>query len=460
MSVSAAAVSERRGRPGRAASRAAAGKTGVLRRDPRVRVFEDMDDADFFSDRVQHLYLYNVISTESVTRLKAQIRAANRDRASDGDGERARERVRSAPKPIVVHVNSMGGSMSAGITMMSVLAESQLPICVLVDGVSASAATYMSLLAPYRVMTAHSVTLVHEWRTIGAYDENRASDIRFFLENTSEMQDTIVKLMLGRTRATRAQLVELMSRDKYLDAAACKALGFVDRVVAPWARARPAAAPNANANVNANVNAGALASTPSDVRALLRRPDANHVQVGLLEGEDIDSGDVLTKQGYGLSNVLLLDRLLETDPRSRALLRPVVVHFSSVDNDASTAVDVWRHVFPMVARLGALASPVVGVIDNQVQLHGLLPLLFCSRRVMYESARVVMHIMYAVQKFWMLQDIVDNTHLLLGQVRAVLRERTRLPAEIIDNLHRRRTVLSAADCLRYGVVDVVLPVLE
>lgn len=407
--------------------------TRTIRSSASTDVFARMADQDFYSDKVQHIYLYNEINAESVTQLKSQVRAANRDRTARSNGS---SQLRVAPKPIVVHINSNGGDVTAGLTMISVLSESMLPICVLVDGMSASAATFISLLAPYRVMTALAVCLIHEWHMIGVGGEySRRSDIEAMLASSSKNDEMLNRLIMSRVKASRAEIDALMLRDKFLDAATCSKMGFVDRIIAPWA-AVPRRSPGG--------------MSVSDMMMLLRRPDANHIQLGPLEGSDADG----TQKGYGLDNVLLLDKILASD--SVLELRPVVLHISHMSE--SLFGNAWMQLFPTLARIGAMRTPVIGVMDSQLSIHEVLPILFCRHRAMYETATLVLHIMYDVRRSWMLQDIIDNTQLLLTQVRAVLREHTRLPASIIDNIHRQRLTLTAAECLRYGIVDTVLPV--
>ena len=72
---------------------------------------------------------------------------------------------------------------------------------------------------------------------------------------------------------------------------------------------------------------------------------------------------------------------------------------------------------------------------------------------MYRHAGVVVHMVYKKGFGWMLRDMVANTDTMLSTIRKVLRERTRLPHEMIDAIDRQRFYLSAEDCLRHGLVD-------
>lgn len=398
----------------------------------RSDMFEALRDEDFFSTKVQHLYMYDDISAASVALLKQQIRAANQDKNATASAG-SPQSIRSAPRPIVIHVNSRGGSVYASLTMTSVFSESLLPICVMIDGISASAATMLSLLAPYRVMTPYATCLVHEWSfSSGDEDEiTKRSDWEFFMRHMAALDERVDRLMLQRSRVSRAQLAELMSRDKLLDAEECLRLGFVDRVLRP--------------------DPSTESQKPRiDTRSLLKQPEANHMH--LTSDPTPVSGAVASPP----LAVLTLDRFLQSGGNAGATARPLILHCSATDEPSN----LNAYVYPTIARLGALRATTVGVVDTVVDIYDFLPVLFCDRRVMYDNAQVHVHLMYFVNRSWMLRDIVHNTTVSLEIVRGILRSRTKLPAAVIRDLDRKRVALDAKQCLRYGLVDVVIPTIE
>lgn len=430
-----------------------------------------MSDADFFSGRVQHIYFYGPVTSESVLSLKQAVREANRDvvepplsplpplpaskgaKAPGGAPPPPADPVFRAPLPIVVHVNSRGGSVSASITMSSVFAESRLPVCVLVDGMSASAATVLSMLAPYRVLTPDSICLVHEWSMDGKPSEmrTRRSDWSFFLETAAITDAQMKKLLLQRSRVTGEELEKLQQRDLLLDAPTCVRLGFADRILFRRPLSKSVAAKSKS-------RARGTPSSGSEIRDLLRRREVNHVTLGSTMGPSERAADEESPEPPG-APILELDRILATPGPL-----PIVLHFSAgtyTDDalDLSRLSGLFLLNSPLVARLRAAAAAgvdVIGVVDTVVDLTSVLPMLHCKTRVMYESASVVMHLVYRVFRYSMMQDIVDNTTTTLEAVKRTLRERTRLPKDMIDNLHRTRVTLDARQCLEYGLVDHIL----
>ena len=103
------------------------------------RFWDALPDADFFGPKVRHVYMYSSVSTGSALALRDEL-TCSKDR-----------------RPIVVHVHSYGGDMDAENWILSMFDRVCVPLCVMVDGVSASAATILSVLAPYRVVTPLSL---------------------------------------------------------------------------------------------------------------------------------------------------------------------------------------------------------------------------------------------------------------------------------------------------------------
>ena len=360
---------------------------------------------------LQHVYMYGRVSQDSLRKLRADIDAACRGGVDDAGNE-------VAPRPIVLHINSPGGNAMAGISMMSVFSETRVPICACVDGISASAATFLSVLAPYRVMAAGATCLVHDY---ASFMLGKREDLLFEVSVVGEaLTDTIKRMYLRRSRLTPSQLDELMQRDLLLDAGRCLRSGLCDRVL----EAQPSAA------------ARKAPSLPLAVA--LRKTNLNHVR--------FECGDV---DDYALGVAQRLDALLGAQ-----MLKPVVLHADGM----ACLGSVTDHVVPTAQRVACLSSltETYGVIDTHVDLVNVLPLLHCRQRVMYSHAAVRVHMVYEQGFGWMLRDAVANTDLMLDLVRTMLRARTHAPAELVDGLDRRRFLLSAADCLRYGLVDTVI----
>lgn len=353
---------------------------------------------------VQHVYMYGPVSAESLRELRMDIDQACRGTV-DMSGKEA------APRPIVLHINSPGGDAFSGISMMSIFNESRVPICACVDGISASAATFLSVLAPYRVFAEGAVCLVHDY---ASFEFGKREDLIFSVTVENEMlTNTIKKMYLRHSRMKPEQLDQLMKRDLLLDADQCVKMGLCERVL--------------------KVKGSKLQQAPLPLAVALRKTNLNHVR--------------FVCNSLGISQQL--DELIGTNS-----LKPVVLHADGM----ACIYSVLDHVTPIAQRISSLSAVThtYGVIDTHVDITNVLPLLLCRHRVMYSHAAVRVHLVYSGAWAWTIRDAMANTELMIDRVRSMLREHTKVPADILDGLDRQRYMLTAADCLKYGIVHTVI----
>jgi len=127
--------------------------------------FNKLNDNDFFSDKLTHIYFNGRVNDSSVDKLFNDIREANNIKEEKG--------IQIKPKPILIHINSIGGSVYDGIRFLSVFKISSVPIATIIDNYSFSAATFLSIHSPYRVMTKNSFCLIHNYSYSGIIRYNR-----------------------------------------------------------------------------------------------------------------------------------------------------------------------------------------------------------------------------------------------------------------------------------------------
>ena len=408
--------------------------------------FGSMKDLDFFSNRVTHLYFYGPVSRESVLALKDQIREANRREATPDQIESAKGKGQKTPLPIVVHVNSFGGSSHAMQTIFSAFLESKMPICAIVDGVSASASTMLSAGAPYRVVVPSSASLFHEWSmSFNVDDSIRKPDLEMVLEEMA-LHDKgyygVIQNKIGR-KMSKKELELLVKRDLFLSAKQCLQKGFADRIL-NFGRTKTAKD----------------RITPNDVRSLLRDADATHVTVAPRKEEDEESDEDNVLNGLVDPVVLELDRVMQTN-RSKVPALPIVIHFNQGYMEGirrQMTHKFYGDTVPVLTRVRAAAAlgTVVGVVDSIIDVVSAIPFLYCNVRAMYESAIFVIHVVYGRSDSAMFDDLIENTKGTLSELKRILTERTKLPKKIVEEMHRTRIVMNAKKCLEYGIVDVLI----
>ena len=179
-----------------------------------------LKDEDFFGPSVTHLYFYGVVTVETVQTLRSQVFDATKTRTEN--------RVNTDPRPIVVHVHSAGGDMRGIALFAAMMDHVTVPLCVLVDGKSASAATALSVMAPYRVATEYSMTMIHDY---AGHKEGPRDLIMTLTDRAEQFRDHLKAMYLHNTSLDPDELEDLLHRDIYLDAKACLSKGVYDRIL-------------------------------------------------------------------------------------------------------------------------------------------------------------------------------------------------------------------------------------
>ena len=380
--------------------------------DASWRTFSAMKDEDFFSSRVQHLYLYGPVTDESVDALIADIRAASQSSISPSG-------MQMSPKPIVLHINSPGGSVTAAMSMATVFNQTHVPICTMVDGMSASAATVISVMAPYRVAASpHTFTLVHQYST---FLYGTQTQLQVQKQIADEMIATFRDMYLHRTKLKGPQLDELMLRDLCLDTAVCVRYGILDRVL----------------NVDNRPFLAAYARQRAeyltlDISRLFTKTNWNSFHLS-------SCGDVVQR----------MDEILTQDA---ANMKPIVVYCTPRCQDELSEY----HWIALASRVRALRVPAFSVVDSLVDIWTYVPSLFCTKRYMYEHSIIVIDLEYSVSWGRRLIDIIDNSQLMVRWLQDVLRAKTKLPSSVVDSIGKRPFKFNAREALKYGLADEIV----
>lgn len=374
--------------------------------------FSALSDEDFFSNNVQHLYFYDEVTDETVHQLQQDIHVASQSTTSATG-------VIVSPRPIVLHVNSPGGSVYACMSMITIFNQTSVPLCTMTDGFSCSAASLLTIASPYRVAASpHVFTLIHQ-HSVGIWGTREQTKGQIaFLEDLVESMN---RIYLECTTLKAEQLSALMLRDRMLDTSYCSQHGIYDRVL----------------DIK---NAPALAAYRRQREEYLDLP------INVLLGKSNWNRFVFsTCKG----DVQRLDAFLSTPP---AETKPVIYYCTPRCGEHDQFY--W---LAMVARMKAMRVPVYSVTESVVDVWDYLPSLFCMKRYMYTHGFIDIDLQYNLLYGNRLVDIRENTESLLGVLRTILRQKTRLPESVLRELSDRRFTFSAAQCLEYGLCDEIVP---
>ena len=132
------------------------------------------------------------------------------------------------PPSIKVFINSGGGTIVSGIASMDTILRCKVPVETYVDGFSASAATFLTVVGKKRYMSRNSYMLVHQlstsfWGTYSNFEDEK--------QNLDLMMKTIKNVYKQYTKVPAKKLDEILKHDIWWDADKCIDNGLVDEIM-------------------------------------------------------------------------------------------------------------------------------------------------------------------------------------------------------------------------------------
>jgi len=132
--------------------------------------------------------------------------------------------------PIYLFINSEGGDYFAGLSAMDHIRNMNYPIYTIIDGMVASAATFISLAGTKRFMTKSSWVLVHQirsWFNSGMYTHEELKDE---MENSNNIMSSLHKMYSDNTKIPKKKLDLFFKHDLYIDSDQALKYGLVDEI--------------------------------------------------------------------------------------------------------------------------------------------------------------------------------------------------------------------------------------
>ena len=136
---------------------------------------------------------------------------------------------------ITVALNSPGGSVFDGLAIYSTLRNHPARITVRVDGLAASAASFIAQAGDSRIMSFGSQMMIHDARAVVAGD---AETLRYAADFLEKQSINIAEIYAERSGMhDAAHYAEMMAVETWMSADEAVAAGLADEVLAPPARA-------------------------------------------------------------------------------------------------------------------------------------------------------------------------------------------------------------------------------
>lgn len=163
------------------------------------------------SGDVAHVYVYDVIDSYWGASAKAMI-----DALAGAQG-----------KPIALHINSPGGDVFEARAMVSALRSHGGPVTTYIDGLAASAATYLALAGDQVHITDGGMFMVHNSWTLAWGNK---TELRSTADLLEKIDGTIASDYMRKTGASAEQVTGWMDAETWFTAQEAKDAGFIDHI--------------------------------------------------------------------------------------------------------------------------------------------------------------------------------------------------------------------------------------
>jgi ATP-dependent protease ClpP protease subunit len=132
--------------------------------------------------------------------------------------------------PIDLRLNSPGGSVFDAVAIHNALKRHEGTVTVWIDGIAASAASYIAMAGDEIVMPENAFLMIHDPSGLVM---GTAEDMRAMAEALDKVKGALVQGYAAKSGRTPEEISALMSAETWLDAADALARGFADRLIEP-----------------------------------------------------------------------------------------------------------------------------------------------------------------------------------------------------------------------------------
>ena len=158
--------------------------------------------------------------------------AIDNDSASDVIRQLWYLELKDPGSPILMIINSPGGSVDAGFAIWDQAKMISSPVTTLVTGLAASMGSVLSLCAApkRRFATANARIMIHQPMIAGVI-KGQATDLEIQAKEMLKTHQALVKLYVEATGKDTATIEQAIDRDTWMSAAEALAFGLLDKVV-------------------------------------------------------------------------------------------------------------------------------------------------------------------------------------------------------------------------------------
>jgi ATP-dependent Clp protease protease subunit len=137
--------------------------------------------------------------------------------------------------PILLVINSPGGSTDAGFAIWDQIKMISSPVTTLVTGMAASMASILILAAPEgrRFATPRSRILIHQPALLGVI-QGQATDLEIQAKEILKTKKMIIGIYTDATKKSYEEIEKSIDRDTWMSAEEARAFGLIQGIVSSY----------------------------------------------------------------------------------------------------------------------------------------------------------------------------------------------------------------------------------
>ena len=132
--------------------------------------------------------------------------------------------------PVDLRLNSPGGSVFDAVAIHNALKRHEGTVTVWIDGIAASAASYVAMAGDEIVMPENAFLMIHDPAGLVM---GTAEDMRAMAEALDKVKGSLVSGYAAKSGRTPEEVSALMASETWFDASDAVAQGFADRLIEP-----------------------------------------------------------------------------------------------------------------------------------------------------------------------------------------------------------------------------------
>jgi len=139
-----------------------------------------------------------------------------------------RDELDSHTGDITVRINSPGGDVFAGVSIMNMLKDRDGQVTIIVDGVAASIASVIAMAGDKIIMNTGSMMMIHNAWSVAVGD---SEELRKVADTLEKIGESIISVYVARTGLDEEAIKEMLSAETWMTADEAVEMGFADEAV-------------------------------------------------------------------------------------------------------------------------------------------------------------------------------------------------------------------------------------